>query len=56
MQPVTADTCKLRPEIVNLELPDQAAMILACEIATADIRRQWRIKHGCLVEFINGGK
>lgn len=56
MQPVTADTCKLRPEFVNLELPEQAAMILACEIANADIRRQWQIKHGCLVRFIKGGE
>jgi hypothetical protein len=30
-----AAMCKLRPEIVNLELEDQLAMISACHIADA---------------------
>lgn len=27
--------CTIRPEIVNLDLPDQLAMLLACRIADA---------------------
>ncbi len=28
--------CQLRPEIVNLDLPDQLAMVQACDIANAN--------------------
>lgn len=28
--------CKLRPEVANLELKDQLAMVLACQIANAE--------------------
>ena len=52
LQPVVADVCRLRPEFVNLELDDQAAMLLGCELANSAIRRQWQQKHGCLAEWI----
>jgi hypothetical protein len=50
LQPVVTQPCVLRSEFANLELPDQAAMILACEVVNGAIRREWARKHGCLVE------
>jgi hypothetical protein len=35
MQPCPAQLCTIRPEIVNLELADQLAMLLACRVADA---------------------
>ena len=31
-----SDLCQLRPEIVNLSLEDQLAMVQACDIANAE--------------------
>ena len=56
LQPVITQPCTLRPEFVNLELPDQAAMVLACEVVNAQIRREWQRKHGCLAEWILHGE
>lgn len=42
----------LRPEIVNLELKDQLAMILACKVADAETYRRCEAKHAALVEHI----
>jgi hypothetical protein len=35
MQACPAQLCTIRPEIVNLDLADQMAMLLACRIADA---------------------
>lgn len=35
MAPCAVQLCTIRPEIVNLELKDQLAMLLACRIADA---------------------
>lgn len=53
MQPVLIQDCTLRPELVNLDLPDQAAMVLACEIVNSQIKREWRQKAICQTEWIN---
>jgi hypothetical protein len=52
LTPVITQPCTLRREFVALELPDQAAMILACEAVNGAIRREWERKHGCLVKAI----
>lgn len=52
LTPVVTQPCTLRPEFVNLDLGTQAAMILACEVANGQIRREWERKHGCLVKAI----
>jgi hypothetical protein len=46
------DLCKLRPEIVNLDLPDALAMVLNCHAVDAEQYRRLERKHGELVEFI----
>lgn len=53
LQPVVTQDCTLRPELVNLDLPDQLAMILACEVTNGKIKREWQAKHRCLVRAIN---
>lgn len=35
MEPCPAQLCTIRPEIVNLPIADQIAMLLACRIADA---------------------
>ena len=52
LTPVVTQPCTLRSEFANLELPDQAAMILACEAVNGAIRREWERKHGCLVDAL----
>lgn len=49
---MTTQPCTLRPEFVNLELRDQAAMILACEVVNGQIRREWQRKHRCLADAV----
>ncbi len=48
--------CTLRPEIVNLELQDQLAMILACHIADAESYRRCALKQKTLSEWIKAGQ
>ena len=52
MQPEPRELCKLRPEFVNLELPDQLAMISNCHALDAERYRRLEIKHGALVDWI----
>lgn len=52
MQPCQAQLCKLRPEFVNLDLPDQLAMILACQIANAETFAKCAEKQRSLSEWI----
>lgn len=52
MEPCARELCKLRPEIVNLELSDQLAMILACHVANAESYRRCEIKQAALSEWI----
>ncbi len=52
MVPCQIQLCMLRPEIVNLELQDQLAMILACKLADAEAYRRCSLKHSALVEHI----
>lgn len=44
--------CTLRPEIANLELADQLAMILACHVADAEAYRRCALKQEALSEWI----
>ena len=52
MQPCSLQLCTLRPEIVNLDLPDQLAMILACKIADAEAYRLCSLKQETLAEWV----
>jgi hypothetical protein len=52
MEPCSPQLCKLRPEVVNLELADQLAMILACHVSNAESYRRCEIKHRALTEWI----
>lgn len=52
MEPEPPQLCTLRPEIVNLEVADQLAMILACHIADAEKYRRLEVKHAALVEWV----
>jgi len=52
MAPESPQLCTLRPEIVNLEVQDQFAMILACHLADAETYRRLEAKHRSLVEYI----
>ncbi len=44
--------CTLRPEIVNLDIADQLAMILACHIADMEAYRKCQVKQESLAEWI----
>lgn len=44
--------CTLRPEIVNLEIQDQLAMLLACHLADAETYRRLELKHKALADWI----
>lgn len=52
MEAPPAQLCKLRPEIVALEIQDQLAMLLACHVADAETYRRLELKHKALVEWI----
>jgi hypothetical protein len=52
MQPCAAQLCTLRPEIVNLDPADQAAMILACKIADATAFAKCAEKQRTLTEWV----
>lgn len=52
MQPCSQQLCTLRPEIVNLELKDQLAMILACKIADAEAYRKCEAKQEALAGWV----
>jgi hypothetical protein len=52
MQPCQAQMCTLRPEIVNLDIEDQLAMILACHLADMEAYRRCEAKHKALVEYV----
>ena len=56
MQPEPPQLCFLRPEIVNLEVQDQLAMLLACHIADAETYRRLEIKHRALSDWIKTGQ
>jgi len=53
LQACQIQLCTLRPEIVNLEVKDQLAMILACKIADAEAYRKCEAKHDALAKWIN---
>lgn len=52
MAPESPQLCTLRPEIVNLDVADQFAMLLACHIADAETYRRLAVKHAALVEWV----
>lgn len=52
MAPCSLQLCMLRPEIVNLELKDQLAMILACKIADAESYRRCEAKQAALSDWV----
>lgn len=52
MQACQIQLCTLRPEIVNLDIADQFAMILACKIADAEAYRKCEAKHAALVKWV----
>ena len=52
MQACAVQLCTLRPEIANLELADQLAMILACKIADAEAYRKCSAKQEALSEWM----
>jgi hypothetical protein len=56
MQPCASQLCTLRPEFARLDLPTQAAMVLACRIADAEAARRCERRHRELVEWIRRGE
>jgi hypothetical protein len=52
MQRCPAQLCTLRPEVVNLDLADQIAMILACRIADAHTYFTCRAKQEAAAAWI----
>jgi hypothetical protein len=52
MQPCPMQLCTIRPEIVNLELKDQLAMLLACRIADAATYFKCSGKQAAAAEWI----
>lgn len=53
MQACQIQLCTLRPEIVNLEIPDALAMMLACKIADAEAYRKCALKQKALADFVS---
>lgn len=52
MQPCAVELCKLRPELVNLELKDQLALVLACKIADAQAFAKCAEKQRALTDWV----
>lgn len=52
MQPCATQLCTIRPEVVNLELADQVAMLLACRIADAHAYFKCMEKQAAAAEWI----
>jgi hypothetical protein len=52
MQPCPVQLCTIRPEIVNLEIADQIAMLLACRIADAHTYFTCKAKQEAEAEWI----
>ena len=52
MAPCEIQLCVLRPEIVNLDHPDQLAMILACKIADDEAYRRCEAKQSAFSSWI----
>lgn len=52
MEHKPAQLCRLRPEFKDLELADQAALILGCRLADAEYARLLERKHKELADWI----
>jgi hypothetical protein len=53
MQACPVQLCTIRPEVVNLELRDQLAMLLACRIADAATYFKCSAKQAAEAEWID---
>lgn len=49
MQHKAMQMCQLRPEFVDMELKDQAAMVLNCRIVDAEDRRRLELDYNAVV-------
>ncbi len=52
MEPCQIQLCKLRPEITQLDFPDQMAMLLACKEADAEAFRRCALKQAALSNWV----
>lgn len=52
MEPCAIQLCKLRPDITQLDFPDQMALLLGCKEADAEAFRRCSLKQASLTSWI----